>query len=121
MREIPLSAFWNRGREASSKIDGRCPSYNDIIEPYTKVNLMRHLGTKHIAIIDLDFTRVYSSRAVDGLLIDFDKLVSDDLESELPDPDGEKDCGRYFEKGYEDEKEILPGLGQHCPSAVEFP
>ncbi|KEF55144.1 uncharacterized protein A1O9_08797 [Exophiala aquamarina CBS 119918] len=105
VRDLPLSAFWNRGRESFSKTDGRCRSCNDIIEPYTKAYLMRHMGTKHTIIVDLDFTRVCSSRAVDELPTDIDNLVWNDNESELSDYNEQEDFGRFFDEDDEDGKE----------------
>jgi hypothetical protein len=115
VRDLPLSALWSRGCEHPSETDGRCPTCNDIIEPYTKANLMRHLGTKHTVIVDLDFTRVYSSRAVDELPTDIDNLVESDNEYELSDPNEEEDFGRFFDEEDKDGKgkwnmERLPGI-----------
>jgi hypothetical protein len=65
---------------------------------------MRHLGPKHTIVVDLDFTRVCRSHAVDGLPTDIDSLVGSDNESEIADPDEQKDFDRFFDEDDKDGK-----------------
>ncbi|KIW70432.1 hypothetical protein PV04_02703 [Phialophora macrospora] len=117
MQNLPLSAFWNRGQEPLSKTDGRCPTCNDIIEPYTKANLMRHLGTKHTIIIDLDFTRVRSSRAVHEFPTDIDNLVGSGHESESSGPDDQGDLDRFSDE--DDRKGKENGTLKESPESTD--
>jgi hypothetical protein len=62
------------------------------------------MGTKHTIIVDLDFTRVCRSHAVDGLPTDIDSLVGSDNESEIADPDEQEDFDRFFDEDDKDGK-----------------
>lgn len=63
LRNTPKKDWWSRGSKSKQTAENCCNICGDVISPYTKAALIRHLRQKHPVVVDLDIARTRSRYA----------------------------------------------------------